>query len=275
MLGVEARRRRLRQHAATTVEGEAAARPEAAARGRPQQRGRLARICESRSSSTSSRGSDPSSPHVYGCRGCSKSEKTGARSTTLAPYITTISSAVSATTPRSWVMRTTAVPARRLELADETEDLRLRRHVERRRRLVRDQERGLVDERHRDHDALPHAARRTGADGRRSAFRARDADLAQPFDRPVARLPGRDVTVEQHRLHELAADAQHRVERRHRVLEDHRDLASPQGAQATLRRLEQVLAAEERLARRDRRCASSSRGGTPPSARRPRRPGRP
>ncbi len=45
-----------------------------------------------------------------------------------------------------------------LQLAHQLEDLRLRRHVERRRRLVRDQQVGVVDERHRDHHALPHAA---------------------------------------------------------------------------------------------------------------------
>ncbi len=117
------------------------------------------RICESRSSSTSRRGSEPSSPHVYGCSGCSKSENTGACSATRAAYMTTMSSAVSATTPRSWVMRTTAVPCSAWSSLDEAEDLRLRRHVERGGRLVGDQERRVVDERHRDHHALAHAAR--------------------------------------------------------------------------------------------------------------------
>ncbi|MFM8991380.1 MAG: hypothetical protein ACKOUS_17600, partial [Alphaproteobacteria bacterium] len=45
-----------------------------------------------------------------------------------------------------------------LDAADEVEDLRLRRHVERGRRLVGDQERRLADQRHRDHRALPQAA---------------------------------------------------------------------------------------------------------------------
>jgi hypothetical protein len=45
------------------------------------------------------------------------------------------------------------------ELVQKRKDLRLDRDVERRRRLVRDQELRLARERHRDHHALPHAAR--------------------------------------------------------------------------------------------------------------------
>ena len=46
-----------------------------------------------------------------------------------------------------------------LELPDELEDLRLDRHVEGGRRLVGDEQLRLAGERHRDHDALAHAAR--------------------------------------------------------------------------------------------------------------------
>ena len=46
-----------------------------------------------------------------------------------------------------------------LQVLHQVEDLRLRRHVERGRRLVGDQDLGVVDQRHRDHHALPHAAR--------------------------------------------------------------------------------------------------------------------
>ena len=45
-----------------------------------------------------------------------------------------------------------------LQLAQQLEDLRLRRHVERGRRLVGDQQVGLAGERRRDHRPLPHAA---------------------------------------------------------------------------------------------------------------------
>ena len=51
------------------------------------------------------------------------------------------------------------MPKPRLELPQELQDLRLDGDVERRRRLVRDQEVGLVGERHRDHHPLALAAR--------------------------------------------------------------------------------------------------------------------
>src|SRR5438874_1815197 len=57
-----------------------------------------------RSRSVSSRGREPSRPHVYGMCGRRKIESTDPCSTTSAAYMTTTSSAVSATTPRSWVM---------------------------------------------------------------------------------------------------------------------------------------------------------------------------
>ena len=47
----------------------------------------------------------------------------------------------------------------RLQLAQQVEDLRLDRHVERGRRLVGDQQRRFAGERHRDQRALAQAAR--------------------------------------------------------------------------------------------------------------------
>ena len=47
----------------------------------------------------------------------------------------------------------------RLQAGDEVEHLRLDRRVEAGRRLVEDQQRRVLGERHRDHDALLHAAR--------------------------------------------------------------------------------------------------------------------
>jgi len=58
----------------------------------------------------SSRGMDRSRPHVYGCCGEANSSPVVARSTILPAYITAMSCVISATTPRSCVMRITAVP---------------------------------------------------------------------------------------------------------------------------------------------------------------------
>ena len=60
-----------------------------------------------------------------------------------AAYITSTSSAISATTPRSCVIMMIAVPYSPAAV-HQLEDLRLRRHVERGRRLVGDQQVGSL-----------------------------------------------------------------------------------------------------------------------------------
>ena len=104
------------------------------------------------------RGIERSSARVYGCFGAWKIASTGACSTTRPRYITTTSSAISATTPRSWVISMIAMPSSLLELAHQVEDLRLGGHVERGGRLVGDQQRRVAGERHRDHRPLAQAA---------------------------------------------------------------------------------------------------------------------
>ena len=56
-------------------------------------------------------------------------------------------------------MKSTDVCSSRLQPGDEVEHLGLDGRVEARRRLVEDEQRGIGRERHRDHDALLHAAR--------------------------------------------------------------------------------------------------------------------
>ena len=108
----------------------------------------------------SSRGIDPSSPQVYGCCGVAEQlARPCPYSTTRPAYITATRSAISATTPRSWVISTTAEPNSLRRSLDQLQDLGLDGHVERGRRLVGDQQVGVARERHRDHHALAHAAR--------------------------------------------------------------------------------------------------------------------
>ena len=74
---------------------------------------------------------------------------------------------------------------------DQAQDLRLDRDVERGRRLVGDQHRGLAGERHRDHHALAHAAGELVRIVVRAALGLGDADLAQQLDRArIAPRPG-------------------------------------------------------------------------------------
>ena len=67
-------------------------------------------------------------------------------------------------------MSRTAIPYSRCSSADQIENLRLDGDVERRRRLVCDQQARITGERHGDHHALAHAAghfMRIGVDARR------------------------------------------------------------------------------------------------------------
>src|ERR671935_64830 len=68
-------------------------------------------MAASRSCSRCRRGMEPRSPIVYGCCGSAKSRSTLQRSITWPAYITITSSASSAITPRSCVMRMIAVPS--------------------------------------------------------------------------------------------------------------------------------------------------------------------
>ena len=78
---------------------------------------------------------------MYGWRGSANSRVRGADSTIRPAYITLTVSHSPATTPRSCVIMMSAVPGLRDQLLEQVQDLRLDGHVERRRRLVGDQQR--------------------------------------------------------------------------------------------------------------------------------------
>ena len=88
-------------------------------------------------------GTAPSRPIVYGMEGCWKTSSMLARSTGRPAYMTRMSSAAPATTPRSWVMSTSGGAGLLLRLGENVEDLRLNRHVEGRGRLVGDDDVGV------------------------------------------------------------------------------------------------------------------------------------
>ena len=110
---------------------------------------------------------------------------------------------------------------------------------------------GSLRHAHGEHDALAHAARelvRVAVDG---ALRRVDAHPAEHLHGPVGRLIAGVVAVHHHGLDELAGDAQHRVERGHRVLEDHRHAAAAQVAHLLRVGAEDVAALEADLAADD------------------------
>ena len=141
---------------------------------------------------------------------------------------------------------------RRVTLGDELlqhfEDLSLDRDVQGGRRLVCDQELRLARERHRDHRPLPHPARELVRIVPQALVRARDPDLIEQLGRTLVGLLAIHPEVHFERLADLPADGEHRVERGHRVLEDHRDLAAADRAQVLVVEREQVAAAEHRRA---------------------------
>ena len=109
------------------------------------------------------------------------------------------------------------------QVLEQLEDLRLDHDVERRRRLVADDDRRVAGERHRDHRPLAHPARQLVRVA--AAARLRDADQLEQLARPLPRRRLRHAQPLLDRLGDLVADALDRVEGVHRALEDDRDLA--------------------------------------------------
>ncbi|WP_241021914.1 hypothetical protein [Burkholderia sp. Ac-20353] len=127
-----------------------------------------------------------------------------------------------------------------LQAADQLQDLRLDRHVERGGRFVGDQQCGPARQRHRDHHALPHPARQLVRIAREHAARLRNPHEIEQPQRLGARV-GRGLRlVQRDRLADLVADREHRVERRHRFLEDHRDIRAAHAAHRRGARLREV-----------------------------------
>ena len=139
-----------------------------------------------------------------------------------------------------------------------SDDPGLHGDVERGRRLVGDEQPRPADQGDRDRDALAHAAGElVGERGQRSP-RGRGCGPRRASRwraRGPAALP--QPQVEAQVLGERAADAHHRVKRGQRVLEDHRDLAPADLAQAASRsRAEHVAPAV------DARPSTIARGGS-------------
>jgi hypothetical protein len=106
----------------------------------------------------------------------------------------------------------------------QVQDLGLDRDVERGRRLVRDQQPWSAGQGNRDHHALAHPAGELVGIGVHPVFGGRDADPLEQIDRPLLRLLLGDFEVKHQRLDQLVPNRVDRIERRHRVLEDHRDV---------------------------------------------------
>ncbi len=97
------------------------------------------------------------------------------------------------------------------QIFEELQDVRLDRHVERRRRLVGDQNVGLVGNRHRDHDPLPLAARQLVRKGAEPVLGIGQADQPQQLERSLARRRDGHVLMDQQCLGDLPLERVERV----------------------------------------------------------------
>ena len=132
-------------------------------------------------------------------------------------YMTATRAAMCLTTARSCAMNTYGEPEALLQVHQQVDHLRLDRYVERRHRLVADDQPRLDGERARDADPLPLAA----GELVRIALGVlrRQADQAEQLGDAIAAPAGRE-TVQRQRLADGLRDRHARIERRVRVLED-------------------------------------------------------
>ena len=109
-------------------------------------------------------------------------------------------------------------------LLNQLENLRLRRHVERRRRFVGDQESRTGGDRDGDHDALAHAAGEFVGEGAIALLRSVNLNAREQFNR--AGVGGGLVHSRVHTqgLRHLFSDPLGGIEAAERVLEDHADV---------------------------------------------------
>src|SRR3989442_9496451 len=134
------------------------------------------------------------------------------------------------------------------EVAEDLEDLRLDDHVERRGRLVCDEQLRLEDEGERDHDPLAHPARELVRVVAEAVIR--NPHRPQDVRSPLGRLVRFDrAVVCANRLDEVLADRHERVQARHGILEDQRELLDPKSAEFRLRNPDEVASAEGQSAR--------------------------
>ena len=131
------------------------------------------------------------------------------------------------------------------DLLHAVEDLALDGDVQRGGGLVADDQVGLVQHGDGDGHALAHAAGELVRIALQALF-GRGMPTISSASRQRERA--RHVRVRQDGFHHLLADAQHRVQRHQRILEDHRDAVAAQLAHLFFAVLAQVLALEADLA---------------------------
>ncbi len=138
-------------------------------------------------------------------------------------------------------MNSTLVLNSLAQRGDEVEHLALDRSVESRGRLVEYEQRGVLGQRHGDDHALVHAPRELVRVAPHDARRVGDLHLLEHRPGAVGGLVV-GYALDREHLRHLVADVDRRVQRRGRVLVDHRDPVGSQLADVGLAHGQQVLA---------------------------------
>ncbi len=112
------------------------------------------------------------------------------------------------------------------QVIEDRHDLGLGGDIQRRSRLVGEQQLRLGEQRRGDRHALQHAAGQFVRVLPQSALTVGDPHLAEHVGGAAVRLCGRHIEVGAQRLGHEIADPPHRVHVRTRILEDHRDLVA-------------------------------------------------
>ncbi|CUK21701.1 Uncharacterised protein [Achromobacter sp. 2789STDY5608615] len=127
-----------------------------------------------------------------------------------------------------------------LQLTDQLQDLGLDGDVQRRGGLVGDQQLRLAGQRHGDHDALAHAAGQLVRIAVEDGAGLGDAHPFEHAQRLGARRGRVQPLVQLQRFGDLVAGREARVERGHRLLEDHGHVGAAHALQRAVGRVDQV-----------------------------------
>ena len=129
-----------------------------------------------------------------------------------------------------------------LQLPQQLQDLSLDGHIQRRGRFIRQQQLGIGGQRDGDDHALAHSAGELVRIFPHALLRVGNAHAPQQLHGAgVLFLAGKPGVLEGFRY--LLADAQHRVQRHHRLLEDHADLFAAHGGERLFGKARKLLPA--------------------------------
>ena len=135
------------------------------------------------------------------------------------------------------------------EFCEEIEDFSGNRHVESRRRLIRDQQIRVAGDRHRNRDALALAAGQFMRICMQPASRLGNAGEVQKFLRPCICRAARQTGFQTQDRANLGAHRKQGIEGRHGLLEHHGDTPAKQRIEPFLGKREKLHALEEHRTR--------------------------